>query len=327
MDKILTIHRPCIWYFITVGVLPFITSVLFQRLGFKNYWSGTLSYWHCPPRCHDPDDSPETRSPGGSCTGTPVVFIHGVGLNILPYYHFVQEMMAAAPHRTILLVSLPHISMMLHEHVPSSAEFVACISDMLSSWGFASAHFIGHSFGSLPLAWMVRRAPSLVRMATFIDPVCFLIIKPDVCHNFLYKKASTATQLLSQVLIARELFIAYSLSRNFFWFMNLLWPEDVTMPAVVALSGQDEIVPTHSVRRYLTVYKKRHGLDSLKVLWFPDSAHGEHFTPGRQKQRNEILTAALVMESTYQCRGLNRCSSREKRTSSHTCALHDSVRH
>jgi len=146
---------------------------------------------------------------------------------------------------------------------------------------------------------MVRRAPHLVNMVTFIDPVCFLIIKPDVCYNFIYKKPSTVSQMLSTFFVARELFIAYSLSRNFFWFMNLLWPEDLTMPSLVALSGKDAIVPAHSVRRYLAVYKRRHGLDSLKVLWFPGHSHGECFLPARHESRLSILHEALLIESVH----------------------------
>jgi len=302
MDRIVSQHRPFAWYMTTALALPLVTAHLLSGLGFKQYKSGTLSYWHCVASNPEPSvsesDSGSESSEGSHCR-VPIVFVHGLGINLLPYYLFISDLVQMAAGRTILLVSLPHISMRLQEHGPSSAEMVACLSDMLASWGFSAAHFIGHSFGSLPLAWMVRRAPSLVNMATFIDPVCFLIIKPDVCYNFIYKKPSTPSQLLSNFFVARELFIAYSLSRNFFWFMNLLWPEDVTMPSLVALSGQDSIVPAHSVRRYLAVYKQRHGSDSLKVLWFPDHAHGECFAPGRLEARRRILQEALLMESAH----------------------------
>merc|ERR1711920_481510 len=99
----------------------------------------------------------------------------------------------------------------------------------------------------------------MVQMATFIDPVCFLLVKPDVCYNFVYRRPQTPLHLLINYFAARELFIANSLSRNFFWFENVLWPEQLgAKPSLVVLSGCDAIVPAHSIRRYLTAYKERH---------------------------------------------------------------------
>lgn len=310
MDKVNSQHRPLSQYVFTSLVLPFINSVLLHRLGFKHYKSGTLSYWHRPAdhdSRHSVDSESDCEPPGlnrGDGPGIahrtlpPLVFVHGLGLNLLPYYFFIRELLTLASGRAVLLVSLPHISMCLQEHVPSSAETVACLSDMLSSWGYAKGHFIGHSFGSLPLAWMVRRAPNRVSMVSFIDPVCFLIIKPDVCYNFIYKRPTCASELLSSFFVARELFIAHSLSRNFFWFENLLWPEDISMPCLVALSGKDGIVPAHSVRRYLSVYKQRHGVDTPKVVWFQDHAHGECFFPSRLDSCQSIIREMLALEAS-----------------------------
>lgn len=283
MDRIISEHRPFLFYALTALVVPAVTNYMLGRLGFMQYTSGTLSYWHRP------------ADASGSSSLPPIVFIHGLGINILPYYNFIAELLRVACGRTLFLLSLPHISMRLQEHVPSCAEMVACLSDMLASWGHSSAHFVGHSFGTLPLAWMVRLAPSRVSMATFIDPVCFLIIKPDVCYNFIYRRPSTPMQMISQFFVARELYIANSLSRNFFWFTNLLWPEDLAMPALVVLSGRDGIVPAHSIRRYMSVYKQRHGLSTLKVHWMPENDHGEACISGGRS----IIADMLLMDSLY----------------------------
>mmetsp|Transcript_51586 Transcript_51586/g.111887 ORF Transcript_51586/g.111887 Transcript_51586/m.111887 type:complete len:196 (+) Transcript_51586:2-589(+) len=192
--------------------------------------------------------------------------------------------------------------MRIHEDVPSSLEMVACLSDMLASWEVPCAHFVGHSFGSLLLAWMARQAKHLVSMLTFIDPVCFLLIKPDVCYNFMYRKPTDPTQLLINYFLAKELFIAHSLSRNFFWFQNLLWPEDLSMPALVVLAGHDSIVPAHSIRRYLVAYKQRHGAENLKVLWFPDLGHGEiNFGSVGLAACSRIVSEMLQLEAAAAC--------------------------
>merc|ERR1712224_161162 len=75
--------------------------------------------------------------------------------------------------------------------------------------------------------------------------------------------------------LAKELYISHSLSRNFFWHQNILWPEELPGPTLVVLNGRDSIVPAHSIRRYLTAYKQRCDASSLWVLWFPDLGHGE----------------------------------------------------
>lgn len=299
MDRIVAEHRPFSFYALTALVLPFVTDRMIGHLGFTRYSSGTLTYWHHLPGWSENHDPTAPR-------GQPIVFIHGLGINILPYYSLVAELLKMAGDRPVFLVSLPHISMRLQSNVPSCTEMVACLSDMLAGWGHSSAHFVGHSFGTLPLAWMVRLAPSRVSMVTFIDPVCFLIIKPDVCYNFIYRRPTTPAQLISSFFVGRELFIANSLSRNFFWFNNLLWPEDLSMPAIVALSGKDAIVPAHSVRRYLSVYKQRHGLASLKVRWFPDLAHGEACLPGSLDAGRSIIQDMLLMDSLYSSEGLQK---------------------
>ena len=73
------------------------------------------------------------------------------------------------------------------------------------------------------LKCLAREGLLEVSVATFLDPVCFLLIKPDagppalrsvafrsceVCYNFMYRQPQTATQLLMHYFVARELFIA-----------------------------------------------------------------------------------------------------------------------
>ncbi|CAK0888286.1 unnamed protein product, partial [Prorocentrum cordatum] len=47
-------------------------------------------------------------------------------------------------------------------------------------WGFASAHFVGHSFGTFLVSWMLRYQPGHVERCTFVDPVCFMLLKAEL---------------------------------------------------------------------------------------------------------------------------------------------------
>lgn len=292
MDPIPSAHRPLLYYAVTQTIFSQIINFQLRGLRFRHYWSGTLLYWHRPGM--------PTKGRSVDPNLPPIVFCHGIGVNVLPYRPLLNEMLEKASERSFFLISLPHISMRIKEEVPSNTEMVACLSDMLASWGYSSAHFVGHSFGSLPLAWMARKAPSFVKMMTFIDPVCFLLVKPDVCYNFMYRRPADPTQLLINYFLAKELYIAHSLSRNFFWHQNQLWPEELPCPTLVVLSGRDSIVPAHSVRRYLTFYKQHHNLASLEVLWFPNLGHGEiNFGPVGESACARIAAEMFKLESKH----------------------------
>jgi pimeloyl-ACP methyl ester carboxylesterase len=225
MDSIQSIHRPLIYYGLTNLVLPAVTERLLAARGFSRQKSGSMTYWYRPGMTRATIQAVSAAWGASIAAQTeevssgpcPFVFCHGIGINVLPYVSFVDELLANSATRDVFLVSMPHISMRLKEDVPSSSEMVACLSDMLTCRGHNCGHFIGHSFGTVPLAWMVRRAPDMVKIATFIDPVCFLLVKPDVCYNFIYRRASTPARLVMEFFAARELYTAHSLSRNFFW--------------------------------------------------------------------------------------------------------------
>lgn len=285
MDPIPSEHRPLVYYIVTALAMPIVNNYNLENLGFRRHRSGTLWYW--------------LRRGRGRSAQPPIVFCHGVGVNLLPYVHFISELLRQMPKgKDIFLVSLPHISMRIKEDVPSSAEMVACLRDMLLSWDYTSAHFVGHSFGSIVVAWMCRNAQETVAVATFLDPVCFLLIKPDVCYNFMYRQPETATQLLMHYFVARELYTAHSLSRNFFWYQNLLWPEELQVPCMVMLSGEDSIVPAHSVRRYLTGWIERQKGNSFRLLWFPNMGHGEmNFGPVGLAACKRIVAEMMSLEA------------------------------
>jgi len=294
MDPIPTAHRPLMYYAVTHAIFSQVINFQFRSNGFKPLFSGTLMYWHRQGKAS------AENGEAGAKEDMPIVFCHGIGVNLLPYKPFIDELLRRMPDRSFFFISLPHISMRIKEEVPSSSEMVACISDMLASWGFHKAHFVGHSFGSLPMAWMARKAPSFVGMMTFMDPVCFLLVKPDVCYNFMYREPSDPTQLLIHYFLARELYIAHSLSRNFFWHQNQLWPEECPCPTLVVLSGRDSIVPAHSVRRYLMAYKHKKNLHKLRQLWFPELGHGEiNFGPVGEAACARIVSEMIVMEADF----------------------------
>lgn len=108
----------------------------------------------------------------------------------------------------------------------------------------------------------------------------YLVSPPSYRDPFITNKP---THLLMNFFVAKELHIAHTFGRNFFWNQNLLNPEALEgIPTCVLLSGQDSVVPAHSVRRFLMAHAERRnaqkGGGKLSIKWQPDLGHGEWAT-------------------------------------------------
>eukprot|EP00931_Biecheleriopsis_adriatica_P063166 TRINITY_DN38215_c0_g1_i1.p1 TRINITY_DN38215_c0_g1~~TRINITY_DN38215_c0_g1_i1.p1 ORF type:complete len:684 (-),score=92.36 TRINITY_DN38215_c0_g1_i1:54-2027(-) len=255
-DPLPSAHRPFWVYLITHLVLPQITRTKLLRLGFRRYRSGAMIYW-LRRGARRKADSPQA----------PLVFCHGLGVGMLPYVAFVQALVDQHPASDVFCVDMPHIQMRPCEHVPSAREMCASIGDMLLAWGHSSAHIVGHSFGTIVCSWLVRYSPAMVKSVAFLDPVCFLLCKSDLILNSLYAPMTSPWKQpgvwLLTFLVFRELYICHTLTRNFFWQQNNLWPEDLRgIQSLIILGGSDPLVPARSVRQMFEVHEERLRLSS-----------------------------------------------------------------
>mmetsp|Transcript_11610 Transcript_11610/g.13340 ORF Transcript_11610/g.13340 Transcript_11610/m.13340 type:complete len:316 (-) Transcript_11610:670-1617(-) len=267
LDPVKSSYRPLIYYSVTSGLFSGLLKMALSSKGFLSHKSGSLKYWH----------HKGSQGLGKDKARTPIVFCHGLGVGVLPYVVFITEMMRHNEGREVFLIELPNISMTIKEDVHGSTELVTCIENMLHTWGFSKAHFVGHSFGSVVMTYVCKKRKSIMAAATFLDPVCFLLCKPDVSYNFIYREASKPTHLLLKYFVAEELYTAHSLSRYFHWDECILWPEDLeNIPTVVGVSENDSIVPSLSVYQYLQAYNtKSEKPSSIKPLLFNNLGHTE----------------------------------------------------
>lgn len=285
LDPINSIHRPLIYYAVTAYCFEGMLRLILSSNGFSLCKSGaSLSYWYRKGSKNKPSST------------LPIVFCHGLGVGVLPYVQFIMDILKVDPGREVFLINLPNISMQPNTYVHSSETLVHDICKMLQAWSVDSAHFIGHSFGSCVMSYVLKSPEGRKRVAaaTFIDPVTFLLCRPDVAYNFMYRRPSTATQLLIKYFLSQELYIAHSLSRHFFWKDCMLWEEQLTAPTNVILSKLDSIVPSERVHGYLTRVQPQ--TENLKeVVMFPDIGHAESFLVNT-KRRLEILESVLRLE-------------------------------
>jgi hypothetical protein len=86
---------------------------------------------------------------------------------------------------------------------------------MLISHGLdkQGACFIGHSYGTFAISWILNYSPKLVSSIILIEPPCLILFHYHVCYNFLYKKLTKFFHLIVRYITARELSTAVSITR------------------------------------------------------------------------------------------------------------------
>jgi len=109
----------------------------------------------------------------------------------------------------------------------------------------------------------------VLKQVILVDPVSIFLNLPDVCVNFLYKPPRTFSGFIMSWFGARELGIAKTLMRHFFWTDNVLFPEMLPADSSVVLMGKDGILPVRDI--YTSVSKFPH----VRQLVVDDMHHGQ----------------------------------------------------
>ena len=216
----------------------------------------------------------------------PIVFVHGIGIGFVFYIFFLLELIKTG--RPIFLPEIPEVSAFRPWNFPNSVHsphhVAASLSTMLASNGFASATFMGHSFGSLWLSYMTKYAPDFVAALVFLDPVCFCLYNSYVSLRGVYSRPDPGDP---GYLVRTDMMVSWSKQRNFSWNRGNLFVEEMkNKPCTVFLSGADRVAPSIIQQSYLeghgakiTEFKKvsTHDFETsnLLVVVFPGDGHGE----------------------------------------------------
>eukprot|EP00434_Breviolum_minutum_P036145 symbB.v1.2.032016.t1/scaffold3786.1/size52255/3 len=223
---------------------PMVSYKVMQWLGFHRERAGGLCYWKRSRQ--NVAGNLDLAAP----RQVPLVFIHGLGVGLVPYFLFIYRL--TQRHSGDLFVpEFPFLAMAPWESVPSAREVVSQLQDMLAAHGHTSAQWAGHSFGCVVIGWVMKMSPSSMRYATLMEPAQFLIIKAEALTKILWGRPGTTFEILIRYFAFRELFTVNLLCRNFFWEQSSMWPEDLKVPSIIALAGDDHIVQSTLVRRLL----------------------------------------------------------------------------
>ncbi|KAI8802531.1 hypothetical protein BJ742DRAFT_832402 [Cladochytrium replicatum] len=231
-DPVYTRHRPLFTYLLT-HTLHFFTHVMLTRiLKFEartyttcNNTVKHLVYARIPPGQEDREKNP-------------VVFAHGIGIGLGHYLGLIFWLPRRAP---VYLITLPHVAMRLGcETAPEVADFVELFQQILrpkkeDCWDeeggkYVPATFVAHSLGTATVSWVVRNARTrgLVKSVVLLDPVTLLLHDPTVATSFLHRVPRTIVELFLEYFVARETYIANSLSRGFAWSYNVVFANELS---------------------------------------------------------------------------------------------------
>merc|ERR1712048_156486 len=184
---------------------------------------------------------------------------------------------------------------------------------MGKDYGHKQAVFVGHSYGSAVLTWVVRNERQCVSKAVLIDPICFLLCQPDVVCNFLYSDPNNAVTKAMAHFVRWELFQAHVLFRHFYWYHNNMWADELPDNCTVVLSGNDNIIDPQLVRRYLQDSKEKRDLIELEIAWYPHLGHGAFLV---DKQANvDILEMCGIHDAESQSLKRTKNPGTERSTS------------
>ena len=115
-----------------------------------------------------------------------IIFLHGIGLGLMPYTAFLRRLVAEHPGSTVIAVQTKHISMRITASIPTATEVADEIASYLLSRGIAKVSVIGHSYGTLVASALTKRHPTLVAGLMLIDPVCFAMWLPHFISNTIH---------------------------------------------------------------------------------------------------------------------------------------------
>ena len=287
-------YRPVLWYLI-VWIVDTVTSVQLFYNGFRffraphNFPSLPAVFPPRPTQALSPHISSSSTltywlRPHTSQNHRPVVFLHGIGIGLWTYTSFFASL---DPSIGVLALELLPISFRLTPSFPPRARFLAELSQILSSLGPEWRNFVltTHSYGSV-LATHIIHDPALaprVGAILMVDPVSLLLHLPDVAYNFTARIPRRANEWELWYFASKDMMVAHTLHRGFFWKENLVWKEELEeggRKVTVALAGQDQILPSATVRDYLGGAAEKWRGEGLEVLWFEELDHAQVFERG-----------------------------------------------
>ncbi|KAG2501920.1 hypothetical protein HYH03_000418 [Edaphochlamys debaryana] len=277
-EPVRAFYRP-LWFYAGVEVLIALKHCMLLAAGFRAHrYEGLVYYTYGLPESSLSTPIMTRRQAAASA---PLLFMHGVGLGILPYFNFLLRLSSIG--RPVVAVEVRHLSMRACSVVPDEDDIAHWIKGALDRHGVRQVHCVAHSYGTFMASRLVQMYRSTVGSLSLVDPVCFVMFSGKLIYNFVYRTPAQGSAFMTWF-IARDLAHSVSVSRRFYWSLLNLWPDQLPDHTMVALSAQDELVPVPEV---LTMLKAH---PSTRLLLHPRHRHADFIMdlPWQAKMVQEV---------------------------------------
>ncbi len=279
--------RPLSYYLVTDWLCQRAYAPLRLRLlgfGGSRMERRTFNYFVREARCE------------GAPRLAPLVLVHGIGIGVPLYVSLVRDLVAVCgAERDLVVLELPAVSQQMFPKELLPAPFVEDVRTVLAAVeqrrlarggelfasqpahagaGPGAAAWVGHSYGTFAMAWVVKRAPELVHALAFLDPGPFLLHNAKTLQAIVYHKATNEFEELFHYFMRSEFFFNAHLRRHFLWQDNLLYLADIPArcSTLIVLSEHDAIMPAQEVEQLYNAEGHKHPHVGLVVL--KESFHG-----------------------------------------------------
>jgi pimeloyl-ACP methyl ester carboxylesterase len=299
--------KPLPFYGVIHGINAALSVALPKYFGFT-YHAPTdstkdIGYWYRPAITDADAASSDNKHENKN-----IVFVHGVG-GMGFYYEMLKEL-SQETNGNIVLLDLPFVSLQIADDIPSVKNQIDSVESIMdtcfgngSHQSTSKATFVGHSFGSVVLSWMVQSKPERVANCVFIDPICFHQHLCKSLFNFHFARADEQLQKNKEWaspvsieglmnLAGTEMHTNNAMLRQFSWNANALWPEDLEaqgIPSCILLSEEDAIVPSTEVNELISSFNSKRGNQDK----FPSF---ENFVPGHDDSRDGMFVRSHIVK-------------------------------
>ncbi|KAK2007860.1 hypothetical protein LZ32DRAFT_593053 [Colletotrichum eremochloae] len=299
-DPVDITHRSLFYYLMT-GSLDFLaTLVLFVR-GFKFYRQPRSTFFSVfpwrPMTLLSPNESANPKlsyfvRPHKSTTQRPILFMHGVGVGMLPYLVWLWSIPKDVG---VLAIEILPVCSRICPPMQSTKELVDGMDTIIKQQNYNDFVFVGNSFGTLLASPLLQRPEiaAKINSVVLIDPVSLLLHLPAVAYNFTRRKPRWGNEW-EIWFIATDPMVSHTLARRFRWQDFILWtPQLQGKRTTVVLGGEDCVTDPDAVASYVyfgdlkyTRYDKMEwastpkrwtGRGELELMYLDGMDHGQAF--------------------------------------------------
>ncbi|KAJ9078576.1 hypothetical protein DSO57_1005419 [Entomophthora muscae] len=262
LSPVATQHKPLVFYIVAYLIQGLGNCILFS-MGFQriHLQETNMNYWFYEPTSEAKDQAP-------------IFFLHGIGLGLFPYTKQLYDLKTKHPQRIILAIELPYISMIPVSRPHSVDTTIQAIDTIFGNHNIKACSWLCHSFGTFVAAWLVTYRPHYFSQLSMVDPVCFASWESDLMHNFFHTKSTSLVQRITHYFLARDIFLAFSVQRFFYWHQSVMLPENITFPTTVFLCEHDFLINSKAVQAYLKRAKASHPSLPIRIRSFKGLTHG-----------------------------------------------------